>query len=101
MSPQAIGHRVHASTLRDFTLVAYHTYQARENYLRQQRTIQWELEEERREKMQALKEKDAAMQRESQAMQRESQAMQRESQALAEIERLKVLLNRDASIVLP
>jgi len=86
----------------------YHTYQARQNYLRQQHAIQWELEEERKGKLlallreeAALKEKDAAMQEKDAAMQRESQAMQRESQALAEIERLKVLLNRDASIVLP
>ena len=93
----------------------YHTYQARQNYLRQQHAIQWELEEERRGKLlallreeAALKEKEAAVQRESQAMQEKEAAMQRESQAmqekdaaLAEIERLKTLLNRDASIVLP
>lgn len=86
----------------------YHTYQARENYLRQQRTIQMEmdfkLEAERREKMLALREKEAALQREEVAlkekevaMQRENQAMQREAQALAEIERLKALLSRDTS----
>jgi len=84
------------NTLRRFSEKErdYHTYQARENYLRQQRTIQVEmdfkLEAER-------KEKEAAMQRESQAMQEKDAAMQRESQALAEIERLKALLNRDAS----
>jgi predicted transposase/invertase (TIGR01784 family) len=53
----------------------YHAYQARQNYLREQRTIRWEyeqnLEAERRAKEDALREKQAA---------------------LAEIERLKALL---------
>lgn len=56
----------------------YHAYQARQNYLRQQRTIQWEIEEERKAKLQAMLEKEAALQ--------EKEA------ALAEIERLKALL---------
>ncbi len=64
----------------------YHEYQARQNYLRQQRTIQKELEEERQEKQTVLQEKQAALQ-EKQA------ALQREQAALAEIERLKALLS--------
>ncbi|CAK0747179.1 hypothetical protein CCP3SC5AM1_1400001 [Gammaproteobacteria bacterium] len=64
------------------------------------------MEDERREKLQALlreqaalkekeiamKEKEAALQRENQALQRENQAVQ-EKAALAEIERIKALLS--------
>ena len=49
----------------------YHAYQARQNYVREQRSIQKELEE---------------------AMIEKEQALEREAQALAEIERLKALL---------
>ena len=56
----------------------YHAYQARQNYLREQRTIQKELEQERQEKQAALR--------------REEAALQREEAALAEVERLKALL---------
>ncbi|MEK7254959.1 MAG: hypothetical protein AAB316_09455, partial [Bacteroidota bacterium] len=103
------------STLRQFSEKErnYHEYQARQNYLRQQRTIQWEMEEERKEKLQALlreqaalKEKDAAMQEKAAAMQEKAAAMQEKAAAmqekdvamqekeaaLAEIERLKALL---------
>jgi len=68
------------NTLRQFSEKDrdYHAYQARQNYLRQQRTIQKELEQERQEKQAALQEKQAAL--------------QREEAALAEIERLKALL---------
>jgi len=65
----------------------YHAYQARQNYLRQQRTIEKELEQERQEKQAALQEKQAALQ-EKQAALQEKQA------ALAEVERLKALLAR-------
>ena len=43
------------TTLRQFSDKErdYHAYQARQNYLRQQRTIQGELEEERKERLQA------------------------------------------------
>lgn len=69
----------------------YHEYQARLNYLREQRTIRWEyeqdLEQERQEKEEALREKQEAL--------REKQEALREKQeALAEIERLKTLLAR-------
>ncbi|TAN49325.1 MAG: hypothetical protein EPN21_12405 [Methylococcaceae bacterium] len=56
----------------------YHAYQARRNYLRQQRTIQLELEEEREAKLQALL--------------REQAALKEKEAALAEVERLKTLL---------
>ncbi|CAK0777360.1 hypothetical protein CCP3SC15_570008 [Gammaproteobacteria bacterium] len=105
------------TTLRRFSEKErdYHLYQARQNYLRQQRTIQWEMEEERKGKLQALlreqmalKEKEMAMQEKEMAMQRENQAMkekeaamqekeaamQEKEAALAEIERLKALLDK-------
>jgi len=63
----------------------YHQYQARQEYLREQRTIQLELEETTRELL-------AAQQREAAAEQREAAAEQREAAALVEIERLKALL---------
>ena len=89
------------TTLRQFSDKErdYHAYQARQNYLRQQRTIQGELEEERKERLQAvqreqaaLKEKEAAMQERVTAMQEKEVAMQEKGAALAEIERLKALL---------
>ena len=63
----------------------YYAYQARQNYLRQQRTIQKELEQERQEKQ-------AALRREKAALQEKQAALQREETALAEVERLKALL---------
>ncbi|HLA35301.1 MAG TPA: Rpn family recombination-promoting nuclease/putative transposase [Rhodocyclaceae bacterium] len=103
------------TTLRQFSEKErnYHEYQARQNYLRQQRTIQWEMEEERKEKLQALlreqaalKEKEVALQEKETAMQsaavamqkaevalqEKETAMQKAEAALAEIERLKALL---------
>ena len=64
------------STLRQFSEKErdYHAYQARQNFLREQLTIQHELDEERRAKEAALIEKDAA---------------------LAELERLKALLAKN------
>ena len=98
----------------------YHLYQARQDYLRQQKTIQLELEEalwekevekrgkeaalmrmqaamqrekaERMAKEAALREKEAARQREEAAIQREAAALQREQEQQAEIERLKAAL---------
>ncbi|HLA33458.1 MAG TPA: hypothetical protein VJ001_01185, partial [Rhodocyclaceae bacterium] len=82
------------TTLRQFSEKErnYHEYQARQNYLRQQRTIQWELAQERQEKQQALREKAAAMQKAEAALQEKDAAMQKANDALAEIERLKALL---------
>ena len=97
------------TTLRQFSEKErdYHEYQSRQNYLRQQRTIRWEMEEERKQKLQALlreqaalKEKELAEQREQAAirekqvaMQDRQTAMQAKDAALAEIARLKALLN--------
>ena len=84
----------------------YYQYQARQEYLREQRTIQHELEQanqreeaaKRREEL-ALQEKQAAQKREEAAKKREELALQekqaaqqREELAIAEIERLKALL---------
>ncbi|MGH8498052.1 MAG: Rpn family recombination-promoting nuclease/putative transposase [Methylococcales bacterium] len=112
------------STLKQFSEKErdYHAYQARQNYLREQRTIQGELEElgqkleqERLEKLDALgreqaalQEKQAALQREAAALQEKQAALQekqialqekqaalqREESARLEIERLKALLNK-------
>ena len=75
------------STLRRFSDKErdYHAYQARQNYLREQNTIQGELE-------QALKEKAAALQEKDTALQEKDTALQEKDSALAEIKRLKALL---------
>jgi len=64
------------STLKQFSDKErdYHAYQARQNYLREQLTIQHELDEERKAK---------------------NEAVLREQAALAEIERLKALLAKN------
>ena len=51
------------STLKQFSDKDqdYHAYQARQNYLREQLTIQHELDEERKAKNEAVKEKEAAL----------------------------------------
>ncbi|TAN49384.1 MAG: Rpn family recombination-promoting nuclease/putative transposase [Methylococcaceae bacterium] len=72
----------------------YHEYQARQNYLREQRTIQWELEQERQEKLAAWRDRQKILQEKEAALQREEAALQREEAALREIERLKSLLNQ-------
>ena len=58
----------------------YHQYQARQEYLREQRAIQRELEKTSRELLQAKL--------------REEEALKREEAALAEIKRLKALLDK-------
>lgn len=85
------------STLRQFSDKErdYHAYQARQNYLREQLTIQHELDEERKAKNEALKEKDEALEREQSAVADKQVAVEREQAALAEIERLKALLAKN------
>ncbi len=75
------------STLKGFSEKErdYHAYQTRQNYLRQQRSIQRRLEELQATTEQALAEKE-------QERAEKDAALQRESAALAEIERLKRLL---------
>ena len=69
----------------------YHAYQARQNYVREQRSIQKELEE-------ALEREATAMEREAQALSEKDQALVAKEQALAEIERLKALLNQKGTM---
>lgn len=70
----------------------YHAYKARQNFLREQRAIQKDLEQERQEKLVALQREAVALQREAAALQREAAAVQEKQAALQEIERLKALL---------
>ena len=65
---------------------AYHVYQARQDFLRQQRSIQRELDDERAARAAERQAKEAALQ----AQKAERQAKEA---ALAEIERLKALLH--------
>ena len=65
----------------------YHAYQARQDYLREQRTIQAEIEQMQKALEQERMEKQAALQR-------EQAALQEKESAQAEIERLKALLGQ-------
>ena len=65
---------------------AYHVYQARQDFLRQHRSIQRELDDERAARAAERQAKEAALQ----AQKAERQAKEA---ALAEIERLKALLH--------
>ncbi|MEY3289300.1 MAG: hypothetical protein RLZZ419_1542 [Pseudomonadota bacterium] len=89
----------------------YYQYQARQEYLREQRTIQHELEQATKALLQANEREEAANQREEAAQKREEFALQekqaaqlreeatqqREELALAEIEQLKALLAKKCS----
>ena len=70
---------------------AYHAYQARQEFLRQQRSIQQELEKERAAK-------EAERQAKESALQAKAAERQAKEAALAEVARLQALLNqsRDA-----
>lgn len=65
----------------------YHEYQARQNYLREQRAIQHAMEQTRHDLQQARHDLD-------EALRREQEAIQREQAAQAGIERLKALLTQ-------
>ena len=65
---------------------AYHVYQARQDFLRQQRSIQRDLDDERAARATERQAKEAALQA------REAERQAKEA-ALAEIERLKALLH--------
>ena len=69
----------------------YHAYQSRQNYLREQRTIQVEIEQMQQELERERMEKQAALQREQASLQ-EKESMQ------AEIERIKALLAQLARV---
>ncbi|MGD0961435.1 MAG: Rpn family recombination-promoting nuclease/putative transposase [Methylomonas sp.] len=71
----------------------YHLYQARQEYLREQRTREIEREQDREENLRT-KEENLRLSKELEAaQQREAEAQQREAAALAEIDRLKALLS--------
>jgi len=77
----------------------YYQYQARQEYLREQRTIQSELELANKREEAANKREEAAIKREALALyekkvaeQEKTVAEQEKNLALAEIERLKTLL---------
>jgi hypothetical protein len=75
------------STLRQFSEKErdYWAYQARQDFLRQQGTMEYELDEAQKREQEALTQKQAAL--------AEKQiALSREQAALAELERLKALL---------
>ena len=78
------------STLRQFSEKErdYHAYQARQNFLREQLTIQHELDEERRAK-------EAALKREETALQDKETALELLKDKDAELERLKALLAKN------
>jgi predicted transposase/invertase (TIGR01784 family) len=92
------------STLRQFSdkELDYDAYQARQNFLREQLTIQHELDEERQAKLEALADKQAAL-ADKQAALADKQAALADKQAaladkqaaLEEIERLKALLAKN------
>ena len=91
------------STLKTFSEKerAYHQYQARQNYLRQQKSIEnhlnalrMEIEQARVEIEQARAAEEQARAAEEQARAAEEQARMEKEAALAEIERLKALLRK-------
>ena len=68
----------------------YHLYQTRQNFQREQKTIQLELEEALREKMAALREKKAALKREeAEKKAREAERKAKEAERKAKEEALK------------
>ena len=82
------------NTLRQFSEKERndHLYQARQNVLRQQMTIQKEMEAAVQAKAAALRREAAALQEKDAALQEKDAALQEKDAALAEIERLKALL---------
>jgi len=70
----------------------YFQYQARQEYLREQRTIQHELEQATRALLQANQREQLALQEKQAAQLREEATRQREELAIVKIERLKALL---------
>ncbi len=66
----------------------YHAYQARQNFIREQLTIQHELDEERKAKAEAIQQKDIALKD-------KAAALQREQAALEELASLKALLAKN------
>jgi hypothetical protein len=84
-------------TLKEFSEKerSYHAYQARQNYLRQQRSIERHLQALTAEAAQARAEKDRERAEKECERAEKEQALAEKEQALAEIERLKRLLKGD------
>jgi hypothetical protein len=82
------------NTLRQFSEKErdYHAYQARQNFLREQLTIQYELDQVHKAKLEAEKREQIAVDRERIAVAREQTALDLAKQKDLEIERLKALL---------
>ncbi len=82
------------NTLRAFSEKerAYHRYQARQNYLRQQRSLQTHLEVLRAEAEQARAAEERERAEKEQARAAEERERAEKEAALAEVERLKALL---------
>ena len=72
---------------------AYHVYQARQDFLRQQRSIQRELDDERAARETERQTEEGALQAQHDALQAQEVERQAKEAALAEIERLKALLH--------
>ena len=89
------------STLRQFSEKErdYWAYQARQDFLRQQGTMEYELNEERKAKLEAQKreqealtQKQAALAEKQSALTEKQAALAEKQAALVELERLKALL---------
>jgi hypothetical protein len=82
------------STLRQFSEKErdYWAYQARQDFLRQQGTMEYELDEAQKREQEALTQKQAALAEKQSALAEKQIALSREQAALAELERLKALL---------
>ncbi len=72
----------------------YHEYQARQNFIREQRTIKKELEGAFEREQVALADKEAALADKEAALADKEAALDRERVALAENARLKALLEQ-------
>jgi predicted transposase/invertase (TIGR01784 family) len=82
------------STLRQFSEKErdYWAYQARQDFLRQQGTMEYELDEERKAKLEAQKREQEALTQKQAALAEKQSALTEKQAALAELERLKALL---------
>ena len=82
------------STLKQFSEKErdYWAYQARQDFLRQQGTMEYELDEERKARLEAQKREEEALHREKTALDEKQTVLTEKQAALAELERLKALL---------
>jgi hypothetical protein len=82
------------STLKQFSEKErdYWAYQARQDFLRQQGTMEYELDEERKAKLEAQKREQEALTQKQTALAEKQSALAEKQAALAELERLKALL---------